>query len=254
MNLAVWNIRHGKELEQQKVSRLLSGGGDFEPPDLAVFLEISGADPEPAGGVWGPWHKNALSPDSGIRLWHGKGAAVTPLDAPDFSDVNVAAAYYVSPSSAGGMKFTPFVLIPFWAVPVSQSENFEKLKTALRRCRETFFSGTGTQNVLIAGDTNLTDPKRDALNDFLEDFNRKYAAGMTLLDLAAPAEEAASIPGKRPHDTLLHTDKKWYACDLAVASGTFAPHIKGSIGRCAVWNGPGGTAYSDHLPLYFTVS
>lgn len=254
MKLAVWNIRHSRELEQQKVSRLLSGGGDFDTPDLAVFLEISNEDLEPSGGVWLPQRPNACFPCSGIRLWHKREISVTPLDAPDFSDVNVAAAYYVSPSSTGGVKFTPFVLIPFWAVPVSQSKNLEKLNTVLRRCRETFFSGTGTRNVLVTGDTNLTDPKRGQLEALLKNSDQDSSAGMILLDLAAPAEKVGSVPGKRPHDTLLHTDKKWYACDLAIASGTFAPHVKGRIGRYAAWYGPRGTAYSDHLPLFFTVS
>ena len=253
MKTAVWNIRHNKELEQQKVSRLLSGGGDFEAPDLAVFLEISGADPESAGGVWLSQRPNVLSPGSGIRLWHRREIAVTPLEAPDLADINVAAAYYISPS-AGGMKFTPFVLVPFWAVPVSQSQNLEKLETVLRRCRETFLSGTGVRNVLVTGDTNLTDPARRALEARLESSDRESSAGMTLLDLSAPPEEDGSVPGKRPHDTLLHTNKKWYACDLAVASETFAPHVEGKIGRYAAWHGPRGTAYSDHLPLYFTVS
>ena len=143
MKLAVWNIRHSRELEQQKVSRLLSGGGDFDTPDLAVFLEISNEDLEPSGGVWLPQRPNACFPCSGIRLWHSREIAVTPLDAPDFSDVNVAAACYVSPSSPGNMRFTPFVLIPFWALPVSEDgkpekkrKYLEELKKVLSKCNK----------------------------------------------------------------------------------------------------------------------
>ena len=267
MKMAVWNLKmnvlhleNNKKQEPQKVSRLLSGGGDFEAPDLAVFLEISNEDLEPYGGVWLPQRPNAGFPYSGIRLWHRRKIAVTPLDAPDFSDVNAAAAYYVSPSSVGEMKFTPFVLIPFWALPVNgdgkpekKRKYLEELEKVLSKCRDAFFSGTGTQNVLITGDTNLTDRERAGLNAYLEDFDRECSAGMTLPDLSAPPEEAGSVPGKRPHDTLFHCGG-WFACDLAIASGTFAPQIEGRIGRYAIWYGPRDAAGSDHLPLYFTVS
>ncbi len=267
IRLAVWNIRFNHDKQKEKFKALT------KEVDIAIFIEAENIQGEIFDGLEEKFHpafqnkygiRAWVRPNSGISLW-SPSVKEDPSVVFDSQETNMAVPYMVSKHGAD-----PFLLVAVWTNQsyLDKNINYETLlKNIILKMQDGSKKFILPQNdYLIIGDTNLTgnginlkEREVDIRNTVERLFSENDPTRPRLLDITdGNADEMILENGseKTSRSTYFHTNKKWYCCDLAIASGSMDRRIREKkIGDYKMWHKiVKGDSGSDHLPLFFQIA
>lgn len=264
IRLAVWNMHCNKNKQKEKIKALT------DEVDIAIFIEAKDIREDICGGLEEHFHP-AFKNEYGIRAWvrpeSGISLSVEEHPSADFNsqETNMAVPYIVRKNG-----LDQFLLVAVWTnrIYLDKSYDYETLLTnIILKMQDGSRNFNLPQNdYLIVGDTNLTgegndlkEKETDVRNTVERLLSKRDPTRPRLLDITDGNTDEMILENgseKTSRSTYFHTNKKWYCCDLAIASESMAGRIEEKkIGDYRKWHKiVKGNSGSDHLPLFFQIA